>query len=145
MSFLLDTNAISESSRLSPNPGFAAWLEAFGKPESREGRVSISVLTIAELKRGILRRKARRDPIERWSAFLEAVLQTCGSNILPVTLSVASQWAILAETNRANGVSVGVIDEMLAATALVHDLTVVTRNVRHFEHSGCKLLSPWSE
>ncbi|OYW36248.1 MAG: hypothetical protein B7Z42_12830 [Brevundimonas sp. 12-68-7] len=64
--------------------------------------------------------------------------------ILPVDLAVTERWASLAEVNRAAGRASEMTDELIAATAHVHGLTVVTRNVRHFEHSGCRVLSPWS-
>lgn len=105
--------------------------------------MSISVLTIAELGRGVLR-QASSGPTEHLVAFVERVLRIYAANILPVDLAVAERWAELAESNRARGLTVGIVDELIAATAIVHDLTLVTRNVRHFEHSGCRLVRPWS-
>jgi predicted nucleic acid-binding protein len=65
--------------------------------------------------------------------------------ILPVDLDVTERWASLAEAQRAAGRASEMTDELIAATAHVHGLTVVTRNVRHFESSGCRVLSPWGE
>lgn len=64
--------------------------------------------------------------------------------IVPLSLEIAEAWAALSLRNKQAGQSVGVVDELIAATAIVHGLTVVTRNTRHFEHSGCRLLSPCS-
>ena len=145
MKFLLDTNAVSETLRSRPNQGFMDWFTSIGSPEDDfDDRLHLSVLTIGEMRRGVL----RLEPDPR-AAILQdrivGILAEYDDRLIPVDLAVVERWARLAEVYRTSGVTVGITDELLAATALVHDLTVVTRNVRHFEYSGCKLLSPWSE
>lgn len=136
--FLLDTNAISEPGRQRPNTGFQAWFDL--TPESLQ---FFSVLTIGELRSGTQAMAAghQRTQLEIIQAL---ILTKYADQVLPVDLAVALRWAELSLENRKSGRTIGAVDELIAATAIVHDLTVVTRNVRHFEHSGCKLLSPWS-
>ncbi len=105
--------------------------------------LAISALTFGELKRGVaaLEPGRRRDELLTW---LLAGLASFGDRILPVDTAVASTWADVGALYRRLGRPAGAIDELIAATALTHDLIVVTRNRRHFEASGCELLSPWS-
>lgn len=136
--FLLDTNAISEPKRAQPDSGVIAWLN-----DQLLSDLHMSVITVGELRRGIVRLDPgrRRDDLDFW---LGDLILRHGERILPVDLDVTERWASLAENNRAAGRASEMTDELIAATAHVHGLTVVTRNVRHFEHSGCRVLSPWS-
>lgn len=136
--FLLDTNVISEPKRVRPDTGVIAWL---GKQLLSD--LYLSVITVGELRRGIVRLEPgrRRDDLDFW---LEDMILRYGERILPVDLDVTERWASLAEINRASGRASEMTDELIAATGHVHGLTIVTRNLRHFEHSGCRLLSPWS-
>lgn len=135
--FLLDTNAISEPKRARPDAGVIAWLT-----DQLLSDLHISVITVGELRRGIVRLEPsrRRDDLDFW---LEDLILRYGERILPVDLEVTERWASMAEANRAAGRASEMTDELIAATAHVHGLTVVTRNVRHFEYSGCRVLSPW--
>lgn len=138
MRYLLDTNAVSEPQRRVPDPGYLEWLA------SREPMdLAISTLTFGELKRGVAALDAGRRRVEL-SAWLSEWLSTFGDRILPVDLAVASAWAEVSGLNRRVGRPIGVIDELIAATALAHRLIVVTRNVRHFETSGCEVVAPWA-
>lgn len=144
MTFLLDTNAISEIGRERPDAGYMQWLLSVGDPrDTLDDRLHVSVLTIAELERGVLRLGPgkRKDDLR---ATLELLVADYGPRILPIDLSVATTWATVAETNRRSGVVVGAVDELIAATAITRDLVLVTRNVSHFERSGCQLHCPWS-
>jgi predicted nucleic acid-binding protein len=136
--YLLDTNVISEPKRARPDPGLLAWLAS-----QLLSDLHLSVITVGELRRGIVRLEPgrRRDDLDFW---LEDMILRYGERILPVDLDVTERWASLAEANRAAGRASDMSDELIAATAHVHGLTVVTRNVRHFEPSGCRVLSPWS-
>ena len=136
--FLLDTNAISEPKRARPDATVVAWLS-----DQLLTDLHLSVLTIGELRRGIIRLEPgrRRDDLDFW---LAQVVLRFGDRILPVDLEVTERWAALAEAQRAAGRTADMTDELIAATAHVHGLSVVTRNVRHFEHSGCRVVSPWS-
>lgn len=137
--FLLDTNVISEPKRARPDGGVIAWLS-----DQLLSDLHISVITVGELRRGIVRLESgrRRDDLDFWLADL--VLRY-GERILPVDLDVTERWAALAEAARSAGRPSEMTDELIAATAHVHGLTIVTRNVRHFEHTGCRVLSPWGE
>jgi predicted nucleic acid-binding protein len=136
--YLLDTNAISEPKRARPNAGVVAWLN-----DQLLTDLHLSVITIGELRRGIIRLEPgrRRDDLDYW---LAQVVLRFGDRILPIDLEVTDRWAALAEAQRAAGRTADMSDELIAATAHVHGLSVVTRNVRQFEHSGCRVVSPWS-
>jgi predicted nucleic acid-binding protein len=83
----------------------------------------------------------RRAELDAW---LIEGLASFKDRILPVDMMVASAWADVWALHKRIGRAVGVIDELIAATALAHGLIVVTRNARHFDASGCDLLVPWS-
>ena len=143
MKFLLDTNAVSELGRPHPNSGLLAWHDEVGEAAESQEAVFLSVLLIGEMDRGIL--KLPDGPKRRLlTTQRDAILAEYGTRILPIDLAVGRQWGAVTARHRALGLSINAVDELIAATALVHDLTVVTRNVRHFERSGCKLISPWS-
>lgn len=131
--YLLDTNVISELRRPRPHGAVVAWLQ--GVPDSG---LHLSAVTIGELQAGIeITRNqdpAKASEIEQW---LELV---CGTyNILPMDASVFRRWAKLM-----NGRSDHLAeDAMIAATALIHDLTVVTRNIKDFAPFGVKTFNPF--
>lgn len=137
--YLLDTNAISEPKRARPDPAVLSWLG-----DQLPTDLHLSVISVGELRRGIIRLEPgrRRDDLDYWLAQL---ILRFDDRIIPVDLDVTERWASLAEAQRAAGRTADMTDELIAATAHVHGLTIVTRNVRHFEHSGCRVLSMWSE
>lgn len=137
--FLLDTNAISEPKRARPDAGLIAWLG-----DQLLSDLHLSVITVGELRRGVVRLEPgrRRDDLDYW---LGDLILRFSDRILPVNLEVTERWASLAEAARAAGRTSEITDELIAATAHVHGLTVVTRNARHFEPLGCRVLSPWRE
>ncbi len=137
--YLLDTNAISEPKRARPDPAVLNWLG-----DQLPTDLHLSVISVGELRRGIIRLEPgrRRDDLDYWLAQL---ILRFDDRILPVDMDVTERWARLAEAQRAVGRTADMTDELIAATAHVHGLTIVTRNVRHFEHTGCRVLSPWSE
>jgi toxin FitB len=138
LSFLLDANAVSEPKRQAPNDGFMDWLA-----DSSETELSTSVLVVGELQRGVLKLPfgTRRSEIEAWIAL---VVVEFGDRILPIDVTIVRTWAEVAQRLRTAGAIIGSVDELIAATALARGLTLVTRNVRHFEPTGCRLVSPWS-
>ena len=103
----------------------------------------MSVLTVGELRYGtlILPDGPRREALEGW---LARVLFTFSERTLHVDAQVATTWADVAARHRAALRTVSAADELIAATAIVHDLTLVTRNVRDFQFSGCRIVSPWT-
>lgn len=135
--YLLDTNAISEPKRARPDPAVLNWLG-----DQLPTDLHLSVISVGELRRGIIRLEPgrRRDDLDYWLAQL---ILRFDDRILPVDMDVTDRWASLAEAQRAVGRTADMTDELIAATAHVHGLTIVTRNVRHFEHTGCRVLSPW--
>jgi predicted nucleic acid-binding protein len=120
------------------------WFLSVGDPDDPlDDQLHVSVLTIGELDRGVIRLAPgrRRDHLRD---SLELLIADYGRRILPIDLAVARAWSSVAETNRRSGLIVGAVDELIAATAIAHDLVLVSRNVGHFSKSGCKLLCPWS-
>ena len=138
--FLIDTNVLSEfSRRVAPDWRVKSWLGA-----ASAGSLYVSVLTLAEIRRGIelLPQGKRRDELESW--FETDLLEPFDdANILPVTRAVGDRWAALSARAQQKGIQPAVIDGLLAATALEHDLTLVTRNVKDFEHLEVLLFNPW--
>lgn len=139
MTFLLDTNVVSEWTKPRPDLGVVAWLA-----EADEDRIFISVITVAELRHGIERLSpgARRDRLDRW--LTEQVPVRFEARLLSVDAETANIWGRVMARGQAAGRSPGSLDAFIAATALRHDLTLVTRNVRDFEMLGVRLVNPWS-
>jgi predicted nucleic acid-binding protein len=137
LSFLLDTNAVSEPGRPIPDPGFMTWLAGV------EGsQLYLSAITLGELRRGIalIADDARRQRLEGLNS---NILLRFGGQVLPIDDQVARAWGDLSAHLKRTGRVIGALDELIAATAVAHDLTLVTRNTRHFDGVGCPLLSPW--
>jgi len=138
LNYLLDTNVLSEVSRPQPSPGVLRWLA-----DLDEDRSFVSVITIAELRRGalILAPGRRRHSLMSW---IDVVLRDrFAGRIVPVDLDVSDRWSDIMAASRAEGRGLGVMDGFIAATALVRGLTIVTRNVRDFAILGDRVLNPW--
>jgi len=127
VSFLLDTNAVSEWVKPRPNPGLIGWMES-----ADEDRIFISVVSLAELRYGVDRMAIgrRRARLEQWLQH-ELPLRFEG-RILPVDIRVAEAWGTTVSRSEAAGRPIGAMDAFLAATAETHGLTWVTRNVSDF-------------
>lgn len=136
--FLLDTNIPSELIRSRPESKVADWFYA-----QDEATLFISVVTIGELRRGfsLLPLSARRTRLEQW--FESDLIPQFSDRILPVTYFIAEKWGDLDAQRQKAGTPLNTADGMIAATALVHELTVVTRNTRDYEGLGVLLLNPW--
>jgi predicted nucleic acid-binding protein len=138
--FLLDTNVISELIKPKPEPKVTTWIDG-----TDEELLFLSVLTLGEIRKGIvlLPRSARRTSLEAW---LSKELPLRFSNrILSVDQEVADRWGHLSGLTGARGVHVGVIDGLLAATAVKHNLTLVTRDTRDVTATGVTLFNPWTD
>ncbi len=138
MTFLLDTNVISEPQRPLP----AATVERFIRT-TPEADLYISVITIAELHRGLslMASGTRRAVLAHWIA--ETLPERFAGRLLPVTLVTAAHWGdVMAHSQRA-GLNLSIMDGFLAATAREHGLTVATRNVRHFAGLDVPVFNPW--
>jgi toxin FitB len=138
MTFLLDTNAVSEWVKPRPNSGLMNWMES-----ADEDRVFISVISLAELEYGVERLPvgSRRSRLEQWLRH-ELPLRF-ESRVLPVDAQIAELWGRTVSRSEAAGRPIGVMDAFLAATAETHQLTLVTRNVSDFPLLKM-LLNPWT-
>ena len=136
--FLLDTNCISEVVRGRPEPRVLKWMEA-----ADETLLYLSVLTLGEIRKGVagLPQGTRRTRLESW---LELDLQARFSGrILTINGAIADRWGLLAADAKRKGKALSAIDGLLAATALHHNLTIVSRNVSDFTHTHAVVLDPW--
>ena len=136
--FLLDTNVISELIKSEPDGHVLRWID-----ETEETILFLSVLTLGEIRNGIERLNPgkRRGRLESWLAVdLRLRFQ---DRILTVTEAIAERWGALSATAARKGRPVPVIDGLLAATALHHDLMLVTRNDRDVRGTGVPTLNPW--
>jgi len=140
MSFLLDTNVVSEWVKLRPNPGVVAWLA-----EADEDHVFISVITLAELRHGIERMAAgsRRNRLDEWLK-AELPLRFEG-RVLAIDSSVADAWGKVVARSQGIGRPTGAMDAFIAATAAVHSLTLITRNASDFKSTVKDIINPWTE
>jgi toxin FitB len=139
VSFLLDTNVVSEWVRLRPDAGVVAWLR-----EIDEERVFLSVVTLAELRHGIARLPpgGRKQRLNDW--LTRELPERFASRVLVIDNRVALAWGDVVAERRDVGRPIGAMDAFIAATARVHDLELVTRNTRDFEGSVKTALNPWS-
>ena len=140
MSFLLDTNVISELVKARPNHGVVAWLAGVD-----EDQVFISVVTLAELHYGIepMATGRRRNQLRQW--LLEDLPLRFEGRVLSIDHSIADTWGKVVARSEAAGRPMGALDAFIAATAEAHDLTLITRNVSDFETSIKAIINPWAE
>lgn len=135
MSYLLDTNVISELVRPKPAKAVLAWFENIPSEA-----LHISVLTLGEIRKGVEQMPdgARREKLRLWLEHdLAGWFET---RVLPVDIQVADRWGrLVAQMGR----PVPSIDSLLAATALHHELRLVTRNQKDFDYPGLEVINPW--
>ena len=136
MSYLLDTNVLSELKRKFPDPGVVSWFS-----QRPPATLHLSVLTLGEIRKGIegISDEERRQVLLDW---LESDLPAFFTGrILAVDGPVADRWGrLIAAASR----PLPAIDSLLAATALEHDLVLVTRNVKDFAGLPVQIFNPWS-
>ena len=135
MTYLLDTMALSELRKEEKNAGLVAWIA-----KQRDADLFVSVISIGELERGLCSVAKKDAEFARiLGIWLDKLLMAYSDRILPVSLAAARRWGFLSASCGNAGV-----DILLAATALEHDCTVVTRNIRHFEPTGVRTHNPWT-
>ncbi len=138
MSFLLDTNVVSEWVRPQPDRNVISWLA-----EVDEDRVFISVISFAEIRRGVemLAAGRRRERLAIWLA--EELPARFEARILDIDPRVAEAWGVVMARGQKIGLTLGSMDAFVAATAEVHGLTLATHNVKDFQRLAISLLDPW--
>jgi predicted nucleic acid-binding protein len=138
VSFLLDTNVVSEWVKPHPDRNVVAWLAAVD-----EDRVFISVVTLAELRYGIERMTpgSRRKRLAEW--LRDDLPLRFEGRVLSIDPPVADAWGKVVARSEAAGRPIGAMDAFIAATARAHVLTLVTRNVSDFEASIKAIINPW--
>lgn len=131
---LLDTMVLSELRRTKPNANVVAYLQ-----DQTADATFLSALTIGEIEAGIERQRSQHPEfaveLGQWLVVMELQFAHC---ILPVTTEIAKLWGRLCVQTGNKG-----IDNLIAATALCHNLTIVTRNVKHFEPTGVRIVDPF--
>jgi predicted nucleic acid-binding protein len=135
---LLDTNVLSEVTKPRPNAGVLQWLDGLD-----EDRTFISVVSIAEIRRGIALMDSgrKRDALAEWLA--RDLPQRFEGRVIPVDDAVALAWGDMMGLAKRSGRGLSSMDGLIAATAIAHDLTLATRNSKDFESFGIELLDPW--
>lgn len=131
--YLVDTNVVSEARRGS-KPA-VAWLRSVNSAS-----VHLSTLTLGEIMRGVaLKQKSDPKAAGRLAEWLRKIRHDHADRILPVTNPISVEWGRIAAIRPR-----GDIDGLIAATAIVHDLILVTRNVADFEDTGASVVNPWA-
>jgi len=139
VNYLLDTNAVSEWLKPVPDAGLMTWLATVD-----EDRAYLSVVTLAELRRGVERLAdgRRRVLLEAW--LQQDLPNRFAGRVLVVDGPVADAWGRVVARAQAGGQPLSVMDGFIAATAQIHDLTVVTRNAKDFSATGLDVHNPWT-
>lgn len=132
--YLLDTNVISETRRFRADAGVIAFLSA-----AEPAGLFLSVLTLGELRKGVVARR-RTDPAsaDALGAWVDGIETTFADRVLPIDAMIARRWGELSANH-----GPPVIDTLIAATAIHHDLALVTRNIRDVRAVGVTLVNPW--
>ncbi|MCC6897495.1 MAG: type II toxin-antitoxin system VapC family toxin [Polyangiaceae bacterium] len=138
MGFLLDTCVVSEVWRATPNGGVIDWLQG-----SAEDELFMSVLSLGELKKGIEKLPSGKKK-QKLLVGYGALRSRFSARMLGVTDLVAERWGALSAEASLSGRHLHVVDGLVAATALVFGLTVVTRNVSDFAMTSVPLVNPWA-
>jgi predicted nucleic acid-binding protein len=134
MIYLVDANVLSEPTKQTANRKVIAWLTA------NESRLVVDPIIVSELRIGILAlpKGRKREQLEAW---FETLVETI--DCLPWDATVSGRWAGLVVDLKRKGLTVPLLDGMIAATALQHDLVVATRNTRDFKKTGVKTIDPF--
>ncbi len=139
MSFLLDTCVLSELVRLVPDDGVVQWVEA-----RNEFDLYLSVLTLGEIQKGISKLSVGKKKSQLTAWLKEDLEVRFAERVLPVTDDIALRWGGMLGRAEKNGQPLSVIDALIAATADVHNLALVTRNISDFIGCSIDIVDPWS-
>ena len=140
MNFLLDTCVLSELRKSTPDTGLVRWANA-----TDEGRFYLSVVALGEIQKGVTKLDPgpRRSELQRWLD--QDLVARFSGRVLPVDTETALAWgSFLGEAERKGG-PVPVVDALVAATAATHNLQVVTRNEKDFQHFSVRVINPWEQ
>jgi len=139
MSYLIDTCCISELVNKEPNPNVVKWFA-----DQDELSMYLSVITFGELRKGIekLSDSKKKKELNRW--IKEDLNYRFKNRVLNITMEEVNKWGEILATAEKKGKPLLAIDTLIAATALVHDLSVVTRNTQDMEGSGVEIINPWN-
>lgn len=138
MAYLVDTNLPSELTKAAPDPRVEQFLIQAG-----QSQVYASVVTIGEICKGIgaISEGKRRADLQTW---LDSVMRPWfAGRILPINENISERWGTLTAVQRRNGRQITMADGLIAATALEHNLILVTRNVKDFDNLGLTIINPW--
>lgn len=138
MNYILDTCVISELIKPKPSSKVIAWLRA-----CQDENLFLSSLTVGEIQKGIskLPDTPIRKKLQAWTD--TELIQRFRGRIFAIDFKVAQKWGHIQATSEIAGSKMPVIDSLIAATGLVYDMTIVTRDTNGMEKSGVKLLNPW--
>lgn len=138
MAYLLDTCAISEMISVKPTPSVLEWFEA-----QSEQSLFLSIITIGEIEKGIyqLEQTKRRRVLEAW--LLDQLLPSFRGRILNIDRKLITTWARMVAELKTKGMIRASLDSLIEATALQHQLILVTRNVKNFQDSQVTIFNPW--
>jgi hypothetical protein len=138
--WLIDTNVISETATPHPNPRVLRW---FGEQPTQD--IATSIVTVAELQHGVLltQDRTRHRQLARWID--QNVFALFMDRILTIDTDILVQWLDLQRLLKARGQTRSPADLLLAATAHIHDLILVTRNTRDFANTGITVYNPWTD
>lgn len=145
MSYLLDTCIVSKLRKIKarPDPKLEAWVN-----KHSQSHFFLSVITIGEIQSGIAQLRERNAEERRQKRILEDwlfsyLIPQFNLRILEIDNAVALTWGKILGTSKQHGNHLPAIDALIAATAMVHQLIVVTENIRHFENSGARCFNPY--
>lgn len=138
MKYLLDTCVISELVAKQPNPNVVEYVDALDTDN-----VFLSAITVGEIARGIekLPKSKRKQELQNW--LREDLLIRFDGRVVPLDTSVLLEWGTLSARLEGIGITLPVMDSLIAATAVTHNLTLITRNEKDFENTGIEIVNPW--
>lgn len=138
MNYLLDTCVLSEFTRRKPEAKVIQWIDNID-----EEKLFLSVITVGEIQRGVERLPESQRKTELLTWMNNGLIERFGQRILPLEAATMLLWGSLTARLEASGRSLPVIDSLIAATALQHNMILATRNVSDFSPCGVQIINPW--